>query len=250
MIGHNDQIAWGFTTTGGDVEDLFIEKIDPDDPGRYLTPDGRAAVCHPQETIAVRGADPIVLTVRSTRHGPVLSDGLPAGSVEPGYVLALQATFLDRRRPHRPRRSGTSTAPPIGTDFATRSRIRRAAAEHRLCRYRRGRSALSLRPASRCARTAMAGCRCPAGPATTTGPALFRSPSCRKRTTRRRPLRQRQQQDRARHLSVFPIARLGHPRIAPNGSRNCSQRRRGNRWLRAPQSRPTRYRSRLAGWCR
>ena len=34
VIGHNDRIAWGFTTTGSDVEDLFIEKIDPADPGR------------------------------------------------------------------------------------------------------------------------------------------------------------------------------------------------------------------------
>jgi penicillin amidase len=101
VIGHNDSIAWGFTTTGGDVEDVFIEKIDPADPGRYLTPDGAAAFATRQETIAVRDADPVVMTVRGTRHGPVLSDALPAGSVEAGYVLALQATFLagDDRTP-------------------------------------------------------------------------------------------------------------------------------------------------------
>ena len=34
------------------------------------------------------------MTIRSTRHGPVLSDVLPAGTVETGYVLALAATFL------------------------------------------------------------------------------------------------------------------------------------------------------------
>ena len=94
VIGHNDRIAWGFTTTGGDVEDLFVERIDPADPGRYLTPDGSAAFDTRQETIAVRGADPVTLTVRRTRHGPVVSDALPVGSVEPGYVLALQTTFL------------------------------------------------------------------------------------------------------------------------------------------------------------
>ena len=47
MIGHNDRIAWGFTTTGSDVEDLFIEKLDPADPGRYLTPGGSAAFREP-----------------------------------------------------------------------------------------------------------------------------------------------------------------------------------------------------------
>jgi penicillin G amidase len=93
-IGHNDRIAWGFTSTGSDVEDLFIEKIDPVDPGRYLTPSGSAAFATRQETIAVHGAAPVELTVRATRHGPVLSDALPADSVDQGYVLALAAPFL------------------------------------------------------------------------------------------------------------------------------------------------------------
>jgi penicillin amidase len=94
VIGHNDKIAWGFTTTGSDVEDLFIEKIDPTDPGRYLTPDGSVAFAVRQETIAVKGAAAEALTVRSTRHGPVLSDALPTGTADSGYVLALETTFL------------------------------------------------------------------------------------------------------------------------------------------------------------
>ncbi len=94
VVGHNEHIAWGFTSTGGDVEDLFIEKLDPADPGRYLIPNGNASFTTRQETIAVRGAAPITLTVRSTRHGPVLSDGLPPGSINSGYVLALEASFL------------------------------------------------------------------------------------------------------------------------------------------------------------
>jgi penicillin amidase len=94
VIGHNDRIAWGFTTTGSDVEDLFIEKIDPADPGRYLTPGGSEAFISRKETIAVRGAAPVALTIRATRHGPVLSDALPAGSVDDGYVLSLAAPFL------------------------------------------------------------------------------------------------------------------------------------------------------------
>lgn len=94
IIGHNERIAWGFTTTTADIEDLFIEKIDPTDPSRYLTPDGPAAFETRQETIAVRGAPSVTLTVRSTRHGPVLSDVLPEGDAQAGYVLALSATYL------------------------------------------------------------------------------------------------------------------------------------------------------------
>lgn len=94
VIGHNHRIAWGFTTTASDVADLFIEKLDPGDPGRYLTPDGSAPFETRQETIVVRDAAPVTMTVRRTRHGPVLSDILPAGETEPGYVLALATTFL------------------------------------------------------------------------------------------------------------------------------------------------------------
>ncbi len=94
VIGHNRHIAWGFTTTTADVEDLFIEKIDPADPTRYLTPDGSAGFLARREKIIVRGAAPVDLLVRATRHGPVLSDVLSPGTADPGYVLALSATFL------------------------------------------------------------------------------------------------------------------------------------------------------------
>ena len=94
VIGHNDHIAWGFTTTTADVEDLFVEKVDPADPTKYLTPDGSAPFVTRRETILVRGATSVEITVRATRHGPVLSDVLPPGTADPGYVLALSATFL------------------------------------------------------------------------------------------------------------------------------------------------------------
>ena len=94
MIGHNDHIAWGFTTTTSDVEDLFVEKVDPSDPGRYLTPAGSAPFETRAEKIIVRGASTIDFSVRATRHGPVLSDALPPDAADRGYVLALSATFL------------------------------------------------------------------------------------------------------------------------------------------------------------
>jgi len=88
VIGHNTHIAWGFTTTGGDVEDVFIEKLDPADGTHYLTPDGSQAFTKRDEKILVKDGAPVTLTVRSTRHGPVIAD--PGG----GQVLALEATWL------------------------------------------------------------------------------------------------------------------------------------------------------------
>jgi penicillin amidase len=96
VLGHNAHIAWGFTTTTGDVEDLFIEKIDPKDPTHYLTPTGSAPFVTREETIAVKGAAPVKFTVRETRHGPVISDlgGKYAATAVAGTVLALQTTWL------------------------------------------------------------------------------------------------------------------------------------------------------------
>ena len=96
VLGHNGQIAWGFTNAGFDTQDLFIERIDPDDPARYLTPAGSAPFARREEVIEVKGAAPVILEVRETRHGPVLSD-LLAGAVETfggDHVVALAWTAL------------------------------------------------------------------------------------------------------------------------------------------------------------
>jgi penicillin amidase len=93
VIGHNGHIAWTFTTNGADTEDLFIET--PAGEGQYLTPDGPKPYTLREERILVRGAEPVALTVRETRHGPVLSDVLPhAGAAAGGPILALASAAL------------------------------------------------------------------------------------------------------------------------------------------------------------
>ena len=102
VLGRNPDLAWGFTNTGSDTQDLFVERLDPADPERYLTPSGSAPFRSREETIRVRGADPVRLRVRETRHGPVVSDLAPATAatvLEPGQVLALAWTQLRRDRP-------------------------------------------------------------------------------------------------------------------------------------------------------
>ena len=97
LLGHNRRIAWGMTGTHGDVEDLFVERLDPEDDSRYLTPGGYRPLVLRDEVIAVRDADDVVLKVRETRHGPVISDA-PGGASDvagEGRVLALAATALD-----------------------------------------------------------------------------------------------------------------------------------------------------------
>jgi penicillin amidase len=94
ILGRNERIAWGFTNTGPDVQDLYIEKLDAG--GGYLAPEGARPFQVIEETIRVKGAEPERLRVRITRHGPVISDVLRAAQelTPRGYVLAFAWTAL------------------------------------------------------------------------------------------------------------------------------------------------------------
>ena len=91
ILGHNGRIAWGMTTTQADSADLFVLQASGD--GGYLTPDGPKPYVTRKETILIRGAAPVELTVRETVHGPVISDVLKNGGAE-GRAVALASTAL------------------------------------------------------------------------------------------------------------------------------------------------------------
>src|SRR5258708_7905362 len=94
VVGHNDRIAWGVTNLAPDVQDVYIEKFDKANPGRYLTPDGWRDAEIRHEQIKVRrgfgdartDTQPFDVTV--TRHGPII----PEKNSEP---YALRWTALD-----------------------------------------------------------------------------------------------------------------------------------------------------------
>ena len=96
IIGHNDRIAWGMTNVGPDVQDLYEEKFDPDNPQRYLTPVGWRYVDVRHEEIKVRkgftdsATDTVRLDVTMTRHGPIVFE-------RAGKRYALRWTALDPR---------------------------------------------------------------------------------------------------------------------------------------------------------
>jgi len=101
VLGQNEHVAWGFTNTAPDVQDLYLERIKPDDPSQYQTPNGWAAFETFNEVIKVKGQPDVTLVARATRHGPVISDagpladGLVGPSAKPTYALAMRWTALD-----------------------------------------------------------------------------------------------------------------------------------------------------------
>lgn len=71
VIGHNSHIAWGFTNLGADVMDLVLEKVRD---GKYLYEGEWRPLRTRTEKIQVAGGEPVTITVRATRHGPLVSD--------------------------------------------------------------------------------------------------------------------------------------------------------------------------------
>jgi penicillin amidase len=94
IIGHNDRIAWGFTNVGPDVQDLYVEKFNPNNPKQYQTPGGWQDVVIRNEQIKVRKSfgsseyDTVNYDVTVTRHGPIIFEG-------DGKRYALRWTALD-----------------------------------------------------------------------------------------------------------------------------------------------------------
>jgi len=96
VLGRNQRIAWGFTNTGPDVQDLFIEKTDPNSVANYVAPDGPRRFDIVEERIKIKGAPEVVLQVRVSRHGPIISDVLKGNAdlLPSNFGLAFQWTAL------------------------------------------------------------------------------------------------------------------------------------------------------------
>jgi len=103
IIGHNDRIAWGLTNVGPDVMDLYIEKVNPDNPTQYEMDGKWVEMEIITETIQVAGKDPVEHLVYLTQHGPIIGSvyGLEEFAenttidIPENYALALRWTALE-----------------------------------------------------------------------------------------------------------------------------------------------------------
>lgn len=106
LMGHNADLAWGVTALQADISDLFLERVFED--GTYVRAGQRVVLEERTETIAVNGSDDVAVVVRSTVHGPIVSDtlvssggmsrlpvpeGSPAAGLR-GYAVSLAWTAL------------------------------------------------------------------------------------------------------------------------------------------------------------
>ncbi|WP_420555566.1 penicillin acylase family protein [Roseovarius sp.] len=96
MAGRSADLGWGVTSSYLDDQDLFIERLNPDNPQEYLTPDGYKPFRTESTIIRIADAAPITLTLRWTENGPVLpgSHYNLADVTPPGHVASLGWTAL------------------------------------------------------------------------------------------------------------------------------------------------------------
>jgi len=96
VLGHNRNIAWALTTTFADTQDIYLEKIDPENPNRYLTSSGSEEFRVERQDIKEKLEDGSyrthTLNLRHTRHGVVLNDAVPSLDKKLP-ILALRTTM-------------------------------------------------------------------------------------------------------------------------------------------------------------
>jgi penicillin amidase len=100
VLGRNHRIAWGFTNSGADVQDVYLERLDSTGK-KYWRADGWQPLKKRQETIRVRGKPDETWLVYSTDNGPIVSQDVASAnkamkswqSTDPQYQYALSLAW-------------------------------------------------------------------------------------------------------------------------------------------------------------
>ncbi|MSU89954.1 penicillin acylase family protein [Rhodobacteraceae bacterium 2CG4] len=97
LMGRNENVAWGLTSSYLDDQDIYIERLDPENPDRYETPEGMRPFRTRESVIQIDGAPPRTVPLRWTRHGPVIpAPHFSAAQITPrGHVAALAWTGFE-----------------------------------------------------------------------------------------------------------------------------------------------------------
>ena len=96
-IGHNEHGAWGLTVFRTDGEDLYVYETNPADPNQYRYDGAWEEMRIIEDTIQVKGADPVVVELKYTRHGPVVFEDSAenlAYAVRPAWMEVGGAPYL------------------------------------------------------------------------------------------------------------------------------------------------------------
>lgn len=82
LFGRNDQVAWGLVNANVSIQDLYVERFNPNNPLQFDDAGTWQDAVRFREVIRVRGEKPRVEDVLVTRRGPVISPAV-GGSQPP-----------------------------------------------------------------------------------------------------------------------------------------------------------------------
>ena len=97
ILGHNEDVAWGVTNVNPQVQDLYIEKQNPDNPNEFLYDGEYYKAQVRDEPIRVKDGETVDFEVIVTKHGPVISE-LVFDEEPVGEVFSMQWTALEPTR--------------------------------------------------------------------------------------------------------------------------------------------------------
>ena len=105
-IGHNEHGAWGLTIFATDGEDLYVYETNPANPNQYRYRGTWEDMTIIEETIPVKGAAPVTVQLKYTRHGPVTFQDEANGltyAVRPAWMEIGGAPYLASLRMNQSR---------------------------------------------------------------------------------------------------------------------------------------------------
>ena len=96
LVGRSEKLGWGITSAYLDDQDVVMERINPDNPEQYLTPEGPKDFASRKTIVQIKDRASVTLTLRWSESGPILPGAhYDLASVTPaGHVAALEWTAL------------------------------------------------------------------------------------------------------------------------------------------------------------
>jgi len=96
-LGHNQDFGWSITMFQNDDLDLIAEKLNPDNPNQVWYRGQWVELQSREESIEVKGGEPVKLTLRRSPHGPIINDAL--GATAGKTPIAMWWAFLETENP-------------------------------------------------------------------------------------------------------------------------------------------------------
>ncbi len=108
LAGRTQTFGWALTSSYLDDQDIYIERLNPENPREVLTPDGYRPMVQRDSVIDIKDSDPVSITLQWTENGPVMHNDLwiveaaggpenhfDLGTITPsGHVTSVAWTLL------------------------------------------------------------------------------------------------------------------------------------------------------------